>query len=254
MLLKNREAKGVSREKLAETLSIPVWIIEYFENPESSETKIIEILSSALDTTPRIFKGELPELPPKPKEPTKEEIKVAIVKKAKFPNIRKFLLDTERCENVEKAQELFMTEPLPLIEQNIILYLSTTALYHFCDTNSSDFAFDEYLFKLHTELFKKFKSQLQKTNLSPEAIQERLSVAESDIFACDTIENIAIRVVKDFAAELEDKLKDNIYDFEKDLELPFKWNIDEDLMRIEIKDQYDNVKDTIKLLDVKKKK
>ena len=53
---------------------------------------------------------------------------------------------------------------------------------------------------------------------------------------------------------MEEKLANDIHDFDEDLDLPFTWLIDDDLMKIEIKDQKGNVKDEIKLLDVKERK
>jgi hypothetical protein len=49
-------------------------------------------------------------------------------------------------------------------------------------------------------------------------------------------------------------LANDIHDFDEDLDLPFTWCINDDLMKIEIKDKNGNVKDEIKLLDVKERK
>lgn len=250
MLKKNREAAGISLEDLAKKLSLPVDIIAYIEDPAAGEAKIVQLLAGGLGVTPEIFKGEIP---PEPKKPTEEEKKAAAVKDARFPNIRQFILDPSRCENPEKALELFGNQRLSLAEKNVILYLSTTALYHFCSTNTSSFAFDEDLFKLHGPLLTKFEKELQGMNISSEEKEDRLGNARSNIFACDTMENIAIRVVEPFAVEMEEKLSKNIHDFKEDLDMPFLWSIDETLMKIDIKDENGAVKDQIKLLDVKEK-
>jgi len=250
MLKKIRKEKGVSSADLAKKLSVPVDIIAYLEDPVSGEKKLIELLSKALEITPQIFTGEVPL---KPKEPTEEEKRAAAVKSAKFPHIRQFILDPQRCENAVKASELFGAQPLSLPEKNVILYLSTTALYHFCDTNTSSFSFDRYLFKLHGILLAEFEKALDKMGLSAQEKDDRLGNARSNIFATDSMENIAIRVVDQFAEQLEKKLADNRFDFEEDLNVPFKWGINETLMKIEIKDTNGVIKDYIKLLDVKER-
>lgn len=250
MLKKNREEKGITQEELAKKLSVPVDIITFLEDPVISEESIINLLSKALDITPEVFKGEAP---PEPEIPKEEKKKAEALKKAKFPKIREFILDPSRCESPEKALELFGDQEFPLAERNVILYLSTTALYHFCDTNTSSFAFDEYLFKLHGKLLSDFEKGMQSLNLSAEEKEERLGNARSNIFACDTMENIVIRVLGQFAGEMEQKLAGEIYDFDEDLNMPFLWGVNETLMKIEIKDENGNVKDEIKLLDVKEK-
>lgn len=250
MLRKNREEKKITREDLAKKLSIPVDIITFLEDPVSSEESVISLLAEALDITPEVFKGEVP---PEPEIPKEEKKKVEALKIAKFPKIREFILDPSRCENPGKALELFGDQEFSLAERNVILYLSTTALYHFCDTNTSSFAFDEYLFKLHGKLLSDFEKALQSMNLSDQEKEDRLGNARSNVFACDTMENIAIRVLGQFAAEMEQKLAVEIYDFKEDLSMPFLWGVNEDLMKIEIKDENGNVKDEIKLLDVKEK-
>ncbi len=251
LLKKNREEKGLSQEDLAKSLSIPVDLVAFIEDPKESEAKIVEFFAAGMNITPEIFRGEVPLKPPEQEE---EEIATTAVENAKYPNIRQFILNPERCENPEKAKKLFMKEELSLSEQNVILYLSTTALYHFCDTNYSSFAYDDYLFKLHGTLLKKFELELKRAGLSQDENEERLNNARSNIFGCDKVENIAIRVFSQFAGEMEEKLAGGVEDFNEDLDLPFTWSIDEDLMKIEIKDQKGNVKDEIKLLDVKERK
>lgn len=250
LLKKNRETAGISLEELAKKLSIPFDILAYIEDPVAAEAKIVNLLSTALGISPSVFKGEKPS---KPKEPTSEEKQAILVQNALFPNIRKFILDPSFCETPDIACKLFGNEKLTLAEKNVILYLSTTALYNFCDTNSSSFAFDLYLFKLHAPLLARFEKELESLNLSAEEKQDRLDNARGNIFACDTMENIAIRVLEPFTLEMEEKLKNHILDFNHDLDLPGKWRIDETLLRIEIKDTHGNIKHVIKLLDVKGK-
>lgn len=250
MLKKNREEKKITQEDLAKKLSVPVDIIAFLEDPVSSEESMIKFLARALEITPEVFKGEAP---PEPEISKEEKKKVESLRKAKFPKIREFILNPSRCENPDQALELFGDQELSLAERNVILYLSTTALYHFCDTNTSSFAFDEYLFKLHGKLLSAFEKSLQSLNLSAKEKEERLGNARSNVFACDTMENIAIRVLGQFAGEMEEKLVGEIYDFNEDLGMPFLWGVNEDLMKIEIKDEKGNVKDEVKLLDVKEK-
>jgi hypothetical protein len=97
------------------------------------------------------------------------------------------------------------------------------------------------------------EKELAGSAISAEEKEERLSNARGNVFACDSIENIAIRVVEPFAVEMEQKLAAGAYDFKDDLNLPFTWNIDETLMKIEIKGSDGLVRDTLKLLDVKKR-
>lgn len=250
MLKKNREEKGITQEELAKTLSVPVDIVTFLEDPTGSEESMIAHLASALDITPEVFKGEAP---PEPEIPKEEKKKIEILKKAKYPQIREFIIDSTRCENPDKAMELFGDQELSLAERNVILYLSTTALYHFCDTNTSSFAFDGYLFKLHGKLVSEFEKGMQSLSLSAEEKEERLGNARSNIFACDSMENIAIRTLEQFAEEMEQKLADEIFDFTEDLNMPFLWGVNETLMKIEIKDENGTIKDEIKLLDVKEK-
>ncbi len=250
MLRKHREKAGISQAELAKKLSVPADIISYLEDPAGNEERMIQLLAKALGMTPGEFKVEVP---PEPDKPTEKEIKTVAVQKAKFPNIREFILDPVRCENPEKALELFREQELSLAEKNLILYLSTTALYHFCDTNTSSFGFDAYLFKLHGSLLARFDKELQGLPISAQEKEERLGNARTNIFACDSIENIAIRVLEPFAQEMEQKLSNGILDFDDDLDMPFTWGIDNELMKIEIKDSSGTIRDRIKLLDVKER-
>lgn len=140
------------------------------------------------------------------------------------------------------------------MERNIILYFLANALQYFCSRNHSLFAFDEYLFKLHNFLLEKFQRELASESITNEEREERLNLARGNIFYCDTMANIAIRVFDDFTAELEKKLASARKDFMEELELPFRWDLDEQLMKIVIYGPGDKVRDEIKLLDVKLKK
>lgn len=249
LLIKNREREGISQDDLAQKMSVPVEFIKYIEGEKESSKPLAELLADALEVTLPVFLGK--EEPPKP-EPTEEEIKAEAMASAKYPAIRDYLLSSDRCRNYEVAIELFTGKEFSLSEKNLVLYLSTTALYNFCSTNSSSFEFDEYLFKLHGKLLVNFEAQLKKENLSAEENEERLANARSNIFGCDTMENIAIRVLESFADELEKKLNDGIIDFDEDIEGPFIWDVDKDLMHIDIYNSKDEKIHSIKLLDVKK--
>lgn len=246
MVKANRESAGISKNEFAKRLGISLELIEYIENPEIDNPGAVELFASALGMSPAQFKGEKPEEPP-----PKEERRAPAVKNARFPSVRAFILDPSRCLNPEVAIKIFGDDPFPLAERNVLLYLSTTALYHFCDTNVSSFAFDEYLFALHGKLLARFEQELQREGLSGSDAEERLNSARSNIFCCDRIENIAIMVFESFTAELEGKLTGNTIDFEEDLHMPFTWEIDDSLMKIVFKDDKGNVRDQIKLLDVK---
>lgn len=263
-LKENREKSGISQEDLAKKLSVPVAFITFLEDPQKGEEKMISFLASGLGITPKKFKGEAEKPREKVEKPqakvekpqekkAKEEEKEPVIK-PKFPHIRDFLLHPSHCQNPGKALKYFDNQEISLAERNLILYLSTTALYYFCDTNASNFAFENYLFKLHGPLVKKMEEDIKEEQLSAEEKEERLANARSNIFCCETIENIAIRIVSPFAQEMEKKLADEIYDFDDDLDLPFVWDIDQTLMKIEIMDSHGKIKDQIKLLDVKKRK
>lgn len=249
LLVKNREREGISQEELAEKMSVPIEFIKYIEGEKGASKPLAELLADTLEVALPVFLGQ--EEPPKP-EPTEEEIKAEAVAGAKYPAIRNYLLSEEHCKNHDLALELFAGKEFSLAEKNLTLYLSTTALYNFCSTHSSSFQFDEYLFKLHGKLLVNFEASLKKENLSEEESEERLANARTNIFGCDSMENIAIRVLEPFAEELEKKLSEEILDFNEDIEAPFTWEIDKDLMQINIFNFNNEKVHSIKLLDVKK--
>lgn len=160
----------------------------------------------------------------------------------------------DRCLTPEAACEFFEEKSVSLPEKNLLLYLSTTALYNFCDTDISAFSFDEYLFKLHDKLYAKFEKDLHSLSLSEEEKEEMLDAARSNVFACDTIQNIAIRVLNPFVYEFEEKLSKGNTDFHEDIEMPFKWDVDKELMRIRILNFDESLRDEINMLDVKERK
>ena len=247
MIAVNREKLGLSRREFAEKCALPVELISYIEEPQGSEERIIEKCAAALDMNVAVFRGEA--LP----EPTFEEKKAASLAAARFPKIRRFLLNPDTCRTPEKAVTLFGEERVSLTERNLILHFSTSALYLFCDTASSPFRFDEYLFKLHTELFTRYEQQVAKLEIPDEEKEDLVDTARKSVFACDTMENIAIRVVEPFAAELEEKLEKELFDFEEDLDFPFIWECDDELMKLRIIGHDGSTKSEIKLLNVKER-
>lgn len=248
MLKSGRDAAGVSCEELAGRLSFPVEIVAYLEEPTSDAGKLVDLFASALGMTPETFRGETAP------EPSEEEKVAAVAANAKYPNVRRFILDPARCADPRKALEMFGGEEFPLMERNIVLYLSTTALYSFCDTNSSSFGLDEYLFKLHGALFAAFEQELGQVDLPADEREERLDNARSNVFACDAIENIAIRILEPLAAELDQKLADGVGGYEDDLGMPFTWQIDDALMKLRFMDGNGRVIDEINLLDVRERR
>ncbi|MBN1982294.1 MAG: hypothetical protein JW795_12240, partial [Chitinivibrionales bacterium] len=169
----------------------------------------------------------------------------------RYPALRTFLLDPTRCQTVRKALELFGSEEFGLAEQNCLLYLSTTALYHFCNENQSHFNFEKYLFTLHKELYQQFREKVSTMKLPQDRADELLSAAAGNIFFCSSMDTIAIRIVSEFAAELEHKIKINEMDFFVDIGVPFFWAVDDVLKKIEVKNSDGSLRDTINLLDVK---
>jgi transcriptional regulator with XRE-family HTH domain len=247
MIAVNRENLGLSRKEFADKCALPIELISFIEEPQRNEELIIEKCAAALDMKIEVFKGE--EVP----EPTFEEKKAASLAAARFPKIRRFLLDPATCKTPENAVRIFGGEQVSLAERNLILTLSTNALYLFCDTASSTFKFHEYLFKLHSELFIRYEQQVSKLDLPDEEKQDLIDTARNSVFACDTMENIAIRIVEPFAEELEEKLEKEQFDFAEDLDLPFGWECDDELMKLRIFGPDGTLKNEIKLLSVKER-
>ena len=238
---------GLDRKSFADKCGVPVELIRYLEDPQQVEERLINQCATALGMKLAVFKGE--ELP----EPTFQEKLAETLAAARFPKIRSFLLDPARCAQPEKAIPLFAKERVSLAERNLILHLSTNALYRFCETNSSHFKFDEYLFKLHSALFTRYEQEVGKLQIPEEEKEDRINTARNNVFACDTMESIAIRIVEPFAGELEEKLGKEQPDFNEDLDLPFRWGFDEELMKLRILGADNSVKREIKLLAVKER-
>lgn len=239
---------SMTRQQFADKCDIPIELLEYLDDPESAENQLINRCAVALNMKVEVFRGE-----EKP-EPTFDEKYNSCIKAARFPEIRSYLLDPQQCRSTEKALSQFGEEKVSIIERNLILHLSTNALYRFCETNSSTFKFDDYLFKLHNALFLRFEKSINALKLSDEEKQDRLATARNNVFACDSMENIAIRVAEPFAEELEMRLKKGEGDFDEDLDLPLRWDLDDELMKIMLLDITGALKREIKLLAVKGQK
>ncbi|MFW5774770.1 MAG: helix-turn-helix domain-containing protein [Chitinivibrionales bacterium] len=247
-LLKNsRETADVTPEELSRRLGIPIAILRCIEQPEAVDEQAVALFAAALGITPEQFRGE------KPVICTEKKI-ASSLRQALYPAVREYIVDSSRCKNPESALALFGNDPFSLAEKNLVLYLSTTALYHFCDTNTSSFAFDSYLFRLHQKLLGRFENALAARAMSAELKQQHLNSARSNIFCCEKMENIAVMILDDFAVELEKKLTHKDLSFEDELSMPLTWQFDEELMHITISDAQGESIDTIKLLDVRKPK
>lgn len=244
LLKKNREAAGLTIDEIAQKTALSPMVIEFIEDPQRMEKEMITLFADALHMTPEQFKGEEPLKPPQP--PVEEE-RAESVKKAKFPSLREFILDASLCEDNRRPLALLNNESFSLLEQEIVQYLAITALYHFCDTNTSSFAFDEYVFKLHQPLLAKFKKELESIPLSPDEKEQRRVEAGNNIFACDSIENIAIAIRESFAQDLEKKLQNSIFDFEEELDIPFFWSFDEAAQDVAVKTDNEDIKYRFKL-------
>lgn len=247
MIAVNREKLGISKQDFAKKCGIPVELVAYLEDPVVTTERLINQCAAALGVKAEVFMGE-----EEPELSFKEKVDSAMAS-ARFPNIRRFLIDPQQCLQPEKVVALFAGEKVSMAERNLMLYLSTTALYSFCDTNSSSFAFDEYLFKLHSALFTRCEQDVLKLDIPEEEKQDRIDQARNNVFSCDSMENIAIRVVEPFAEELEKRLPTDIEHFAGDLALPLRWDIDDELMKIKIIAHDGSVKDEIKLLSVKER-
>lgn len=245
MVAVNREKLGISRQEFAKKCGLPVELIAYLEDPEISTERFINQCATALEMKVEVFTGT------QEAEPSFNEKMADAMSSARFPNIRSFLIDPQQCMQPENAVSLFADDKVSMAERNLMLYLSTTALYQFCDTNCSTFAFDEYLFKLHGTLFARCEREVMNQSIPDEEKQDRIDEARKNVFACDSMENIAIRVVEPFAEELEKRLEDDVSELVEDLALPLRWDIDDELMKIKIIDRDGTVKDEICLLTVK---
>jgi len=244
MMRKNREESQMTLEQVADKLGVPEYLVKYLEDPSAPNPELEEVLAEALAISTREFRGEV-------RRPTKEERQDA---RATYPNLRKFLIDPERCENPAEARELFGDQPLSLPEHNLLLYLSTNALNFFCTTNRSSFEFDKYLFNMHASLLARLEKSLESSDLSAEQKEERRAAGQADVFACESMENIAVLICDRFAAEFEKKLTQGEHGYEEEVGLPFRWRADKELMRIDIRSTAGKVLDTICLLDVKTRK
>ncbi|MBD3243625.1 MAG: hypothetical protein GF331_23750 [Chitinivibrionales bacterium] len=243
-LRKNREESDISREQLADKLGVPLFLVDYLEEPESDNPELEKVLAEAMGITVKMFRGEA-------HRPTKEELQDT---KARYKAIRSYVIDPSRCENPDVARELFGDQPLSLPEQNLMLYMATLALYNFCTNNYSSFALDKYLFRLHAPLLQRLEKQLDAQGVSGEEREERLAAGRANVFACESPENIAVLVFDNFAAELDERLENGDTTFAEDVGMPFTWFVDKEMMRIEIHEPDGGVRDTIKLLDASKRK
>jgi transcriptional regulator with XRE-family HTH domain len=267
MVRTNREQSKMSRAQLAAKLGVAEVLVAAVEEPQEATEQAIAFFSNAFGVKPDVFTGKAP------RGPTEEEMRAkkaaeeaeraageeerkareaaAEAAAAKYPLIRRFLLDKSRCANPDVVRRLFAAEPFSLAERNVVLYISTTALYNFCDSNTSNFAFDTYLFKHHGSLLKKFETEVAGRGLPADESEELLAMARGDIFRCEQIENIAILVLEDFAAELEARLAKGTVDFGQDIDPNFTWELDEALMRIAVKGKAGKLLHEIRLLDVR---
>jgi transcriptional regulator with XRE-family HTH domain len=245
LLRTSREKTGITIEQLAQRLQLDPALVTALECPEQPNEAAEEILAAALEMTGAEFRGEAP--PPEPEPARRVETAMAA---AKYPAARRFLLDPVRCADPARAASLFGEQAFSLAEQNIFLYVSTAALYHFCDTNTSSFAFDHYLFGLHARLLRRFERTLEQRQLSAQEKEERLAVARGNVFACEPIENIAVFVLEPFVRELEEKCAAGQSGFEAELDLPFIWDIDEEVKKVNIRETHGALRHQIKLLDV----
>jgi hypothetical protein len=237
-----RKTTKMTTTDLAKSLKIPLVVLSFLEDPAASEESLIAYCKSTLKIEPPCT--PVPQPIAAPSAPV-------LKMEARFPAIRAFLVAPERCQDPVRAVKMFDKEPFSLAERNLILYLSTTALYHFCNTNTSHFAFDEYLFALHASLLARFEKENVQQGGTIAEQEERLRAARSNIFACERMENIAILVAEKFMIELEAKLVRKETTFSEDMQAPFTWTIDETYMKIAIHEPGGALRDEIKLLDVK---
>jgi hypothetical protein len=248
MVVAHRKKMQLSREEFAEKCSLPIELIAYLEEPEVAQEQLIIRCAAALGMKRGVFTGE--EAP----EPTLAEKREAAIAAARFPKMRAFFIDGYCGSAPDKAIALFGSEKVSLAERNLILHLSTTSLYQFCDHCTSSFGFDGYLFRLHDALFTRYEKQVASLAIPDEEKQDLVDTARNSVFACDTMENIAIRIAEPFADEFEAKLAKGTQEYATDLSLPFRWDFDAELMKIKVLDKSNAVIREIRLLSVDERK
>lgn len=247
LLRMNRDRYGKTPSDVFRATGIPEVVIAQLENPRENNEKAIEFFAKAFGVEVAVYKGE------KEPEPSFDEKRAKSISSAKYPTVRSFILDPERCGNPEEGVDSISEQPFSTIEQNLMLHFSTGALYRFCDTEASDFAFDTYLFKLHDPLLQRLTKKPSFKALPPSEQEDLLAEARTNVFACEKIENIAILILEQFTKELEERLGRNETGFYKELGFPFTWKIDPQRQRIVIRDPDGDVRGEIELRDVKKK-
>jgi len=239
---------GLSRKEMAEKCGISLDLFQYLEDPEVMQERLVARCAAALGIKVAIFTGD------EVLEPTVQEKRAASLSAAKFPKIRAFFMDPARCVNPEKVVALFGEEGISPAEKHLILELLTNALYRFCDTNCSGFHFDEYLFRMHSDLFVNYSREVGGMQISDEDKRALMDTARFTVFACDTMKNIAGRIVKPFAEEFEEKLANGVDDFDEDLTLPFRWDFNDEQMKLLILDGAGTVTREIRLPALEEKR
>jgi hypothetical protein len=247
LLKMNMQRSGKSSADVAAAVGVPEAVIVQLVDPTKVNEKAVELFAGALGVTVEVFKGE------KEPEPSFEEKRDKAISDAKYPAVRAFILDPERCRNPEEAVESMGREAFSVVEQNLMLYFGTVALNRFCDTEASDFAIDKYLFKLHDPLLQRLTKKPSFKALPPDEQEELLTEARTNVFACERIENISILILDQFTKELDERLDKKETGFYKELGFPFTWKIEPKRNRIVVRDPDGTVREEIELLEVKKK-
>ena len=214
---RHRIQSDMSVEQLAEALGVPPCVAAYLEEPEGECGELEETLAQVVGITVEQFRDEVA-------RPSREELHDA---QGRYPAVRAYLLATERCEDPPKAREAIGENPFSELERDMVRQLATAALYSFCDTNLTTFAFDNYLYAHHGELLERLRRSLDEEDVSPEEREERLHTGRVNIFVCERVERIAEMILNDFVAELESRLQAQDYSFEQDTGRLARWAPDE---------------------------
>jgi hypothetical protein len=247
MLRMNMERYEKSSSEMSSVTGIPEVVIEQLQNPQNLNEKAVELFAKAFDVEVAVYKGE------KEPEPSFDEKRDKAIANAKYPAVRAFFLAPPRCVDPEESMESFGDQPFSTVEQNLMHYICTSALCRFCDTETSDFAFDTYLFELHNPLLQRLVKKPSFKALPPEEQEELMADARTNVFACEKIKNIAILILDQFTKELDEHLGRNETGFYKEVGLPFTWKVEPENTRIVVREPDGRVRDEIELIDVKKK-
>jgi len=216
------EHHAIATSKAGEILDLPTPVLNYLLEPEKNKDSLFDWVGQKLAAAARNTPASAQPSPAK--EPTN----------ARFSAIRSFLLRRLHPQASSAGTQALEQAPFGIVEQNLVLQLAILALEDFRQTNASVFGFETYLFKHHSNLLRRFRQKLLKLDLEQPLLQHRLQLAQSNVFACDNLQNICIIILDDFCAELESLLLTPLQTQIEQTLKPFIWQYDQAVSSITI--------------------